>query len=864
MKGAFPLPSPEADSRGGVLSISLLRPLSHNRLLNSIPHTARRIVVAGPAFAPMKWTPLHIDVVNAVQKWPVPERPSVIAGPTEPHVSWASIVSGKARGPPYAETTPPPVPRVPAHESSYMNLLEHLFSDRLDISNDPLLVPVKGEVATKPEFALGRVKAQTERRDRLVHSVQTLLQSTVDLPSEVQVLLAKWLRVRDDGIKSRQVGDAIIKRLEEVSGDDARRLLSLKKHFALPSRWIIGSDAWSYDLGASGFHHLVSSGLNVNILLLDTNPYSERAKADPTRRKKDAGLYAMNHGDVYVASIAVYSSYSQCLQALSEADAYAGPSVVLAHLPYTSESDSALKILQETKTAVDTGYWPLYRWNPNKDVKGQEPFSLDSAAIKADLQTFLDRNNHLSQLTRSTPAFASELVTSLGQTLLDARIEKARTAYDALLSAMQSSAPPLLVLYASDGGVAEKMAKRLANRGTSRGLHVRVQTFDSYSIDALMDEGRKGVTVAFITSTAGQGEAPQNGRELLKAFNARVVKEEKPFADLNLDGDAPVGLKFAVFGLGDSKYWPRPEDKGYYNKPGRDVDARLEQLGATRVINLGLGDDQDADGPQTGYKTWEPLLWQVLGVSGVEVTEAEPEPITNENIKAASNYLRGTIAEGLADTTTGALAPSDGQLTKFHGIYEQDDRDIRDARKETGLEPAYAFMIRVRMPGGVCQPAQWLAMDRIADEHGNGTFKITTRQTFQFHGVIKRHLKPSIQAINRVLLDTIAACGDVNRYAFIAQSRGQQFVMPYSRNIVVSSNPNLSHLHKQTYDYAKSISEHLLPCTTAYHEIWMDKKLVAGDAIKDFEPLYGDYYLPRKVCATHLLIILPCAYLRLH
>ena len=160
---------------------------------------------------------------------------------------------------------------------------------------------------------------------------------------------------------------------------------------------------------------------------------------------------------------------------------------------------------------------------------------------------------------------------------------------------------------------------------------------------------------------------------------------------------------------------------------------------------------------------WEPLLWKALGVDSIEVYEAEPEPITNEHIKAASGYLRGTIAEGLEDFSTGALVPSDGQLTKFHGIYQQDDRDIRDERQAEGVEPAYSFMIRVRMPGGVCKSNQWLDMDQIADEHGSGTFKITTRQTFQFHGVIKKHLKPSIQAINRSLLDTLAACGDVNR-----------------------------------------------------------------------------------------------------
>ncbi|EMD30277.1 hypothetical protein CERSUDRAFT_146049, partial [Gelatoporia subvermispora B] len=137
-------------------------------------------------------------------------------------------------------------------------------------------------------------------------------------------------------------------------------------------------------------------------------------------------------------------------------------------------------------------------------------------------------------------------------------------------------------------------------------------------------------------------------------------------------------------------------------------------------------------------------------------------------------------------------------------------------------------MIRVRMPGGVCKPDQWFMMDQIADEHGNGTFKITTRQTFQFHGVIKRHLKSAIQDINRALLDTLAACGDVNR------------------NVIVSAIPSLSKLHAQVYEFAKRVSERLLPRTTAYHEIWLDKKLVAGDALKDVEPLYGEFYLPRK------------------
>ena len=180
-------------------------------------------------------------------------------------------------------------------------------------------------------------------------------------------------------------------------------------------------------------------------------------------------------------------------------------------------------------------------------------------------------------------------------------------------------------------------------------------------------------------------------------------------------------------------------------------------------MKLVLGDDQNADGPETGYTFWEPKIWKALGIDNVEVQEAEPEPITNEHIEAASQYLRGTIIQGLVDNTTGALSPTDAQLTKFHGVYQQNDRDVRDERQAQGVEPASASMIRVRMSGGVCGPQQSLPIDQIADEHGNGTFKITTRQTFQFHGMIKRRLKPAIQDINLALLDTLAACGDVNR-----------------------------------------------------------------------------------------------------
>ena len=202
----------------------------------------------------------------------------------------------------------------------------------------------------------------------------------------------------------------------------------------------------------------------------------------------------------------------------------------------------------------------------------------------------------------------------------------------------------------------------------------------------------------------------------------------------------------------------------------------------------------------------------------------KPSPV--EEIKARSDYLRGTINAGLSDGATGALAEDDTQLSKFHGFYQQDDRDLRADRARQKLEPAHSFMIRVRVPGGIATPAQWLEMDRLAREYGNNTLRLTTRQAFQFHGVIKQDLKPTIAAINESLLDTIAACGDVNR------------------NVMCTPLPEKSSIHKVAYEAAQAISTHLTPNTTAYHEIWLDKKRVAGS--NDHEPIYGATYLPRK------------------
>lgn len=199
-----------------------------------------------------------------------------------------------------------------------------------------------------------------------------------------------------------------------------------------------------------------------------------------------------------------------------------------------------------------------------------------------------------------------------------------------------------------------------------------------------------------------------------------------------------------------------------------------------------------------------------------------------EHIKEKSNYLRGTLKESILDDTTGALLGDDTSIIKFHGSYQQTDRDLDAERKKQKLEPLYSFMIRVRVPGGIALPSQYLQMDRLSDWYGNGTIKVTTRQAFQLHGVLKRNLKTTMRKINHSLMDSIAACGDVNR------------------NVMCNPNPYESPVHQEVYETARLMSTHFTPQTKAYYEIWLNDDLHYSSPQEDEEPIYGKTYLPRK------------------
>ena len=210
----------------------------------------------------------------------------------------------------------------------------------------------------------------------------------------------------------------------------------------------------------------------------------------------------------------------------------------------------------------------------------------------------------------------------------------------------------------------------------------------------------------------------------------------------------------------------------------------------------------------------------------VHVLDGPPSDV--EVIKIESDYLRGNLIETMEDSISAGIPDDDNRLMKFHGSYLQDDRDLRIERQRQKLEPAYQFMIRVRTPAGFATPKQWLVMDELAHKYGNGTLKLTTRQAFQMHGILKWNMKKNIQEMNDALLDSVAACGDVNR------------------NVMCSPNSDLSSVHEEVYEWSKRLSLDLLPQTTAYHEIWLDEEKVVDTTGEEVEPIYGATYLPRK------------------
>ncbi|CCU74357.1 hypothetical protein BGHDH14_bgh06251 [Blumeria hordei DH14] len=602
--------------KAGIVKVRLYRPWLGSKLITAIPTSVKRIAVLEQIrHKTTKWGSLLLDLLTTLKSGPsggvdtiVRYQLGYIAPSTVRQALLGVFQNLNSRNPvqnlevgshsgPIQDQNSYQTSQ-PNLEAAYMKILEQVFGKRLYIANNKYVQNVQNVGITSltmqsPEFGFGALVARKRHRQRFIKEVEKAIISSEFNDDSTKTWLAKWTPNTPE-----EVIDEILIRLEADGSSLSRSLLADKGLFVNETFWLIGSDAWAYDFGNSGIHHVITSGQNINMLIIDSTPYCPRVADDAERRKKDIGAYAMNHGNTYVASCAVYSSYTQVLQAMIEADKFDGPSVILAYLPYFKEEDSPLVVLQETKKAVSNGYWPLYRWKPGNESNDAANFSLDSEFIKQEIKEFLDQNNHLTLLTKMNTEISSAIAKDCGIEIRDSQIKRAKDAYQKLLEDIMGA--PLTILFCSDSENADKLAKRLGNRGKSRGLKTAIRLMEYYAVDELPREEN----IVFITSTTGQGEFPPSSRVFWDSIR------EATHLDLS-------SVKYSVFALGDSQYWPSPEDKHYYNKAGKDLDMILMGFGAKPLTNIDL-------------------LWQALNVDKVGGLPEDPPSNINEDVKSTS------------------------------------------------------------------------------------------------------------------------------------------------------------------------------------------------------------------------------------
>jgi pyruvate/2-oxoacid:ferredoxin oxidoreductase beta subunit/flavodoxin len=369
-------------------------------------------------------------------------------------------------------------------------------------------------------------------------------------------------------------------------------------------RWIAGGDGWAYDIGYGGLDHVEAFEANdVNVLVVDTEMYSntggQQSKATPKgaavkfamggkqQAKKNIGEIFMTYEHVYVASVAL-AYPAQVLQAFVEADRHNGPSIIIAYAPCIQHAvtpNGLNDMIDESKFAVDSGYWPLYRFNPELVHEDKNPFVLDCKKLRHSVYQFLKRERRFMNLQKNNPEIAAELFAQMNQDVLhrmDHLLEYASgyKAFD------HPDDAPVKVLFASETGNAAHMARDFAAACTL--------SHDADAMDDMEVDDIDGKQTMFFIATCGQGAMPQNGRQFLQELCDRT----EPFQE---------GTTFSIMGLGDSSYY-------FYCKAAKDVETRMLELGAKTLLDMGMGDDADEGGKDTGLYQWLDKVWPALGV----------------------------------------------------------------------------------------------------------------------------------------------------------------------------------------------------------------------------------------------------------
>lgn len=469
------------------------------------------------------------------------------------------------------------------------------------------------------EYGLGMFSAMQHRREKLVGCVQEYVQhfNSIDAKNQTQpqreltLLLMDWLAVRDEkSDRCTLLFDRMKPHLKEMLHNDGSNsyvdvlvanIWSERDMFPKVSQWICGGDGWAYDIGFGGLDHVQAFQANdVNVLVVDTEMYSntggQQSKATPAgasvkfamggkqQKKKSLGEIFMTYEHVYVASISLHDQ-AQTLQALLEADQHNGPSIVIAYAPCIQQGvrpDGLNDMFEECKFAVESGYWPLYRFKPSLVDEGQNPFILDCKKLRKDVASFLQRESRFVNLRKTNAKVADVLWQHMNQDVHH-RMEHLRQLAEGYNMHHDDEAP-VMTLFASETGTAARIARDFA---AACPLSSTASALDDVDVEDV-----NGKTVVFFVATCGQGAMPQNGKQ----FMSDLVKRTEPFTE---------GTNFLVFGLGDSSYY-------FFAKAAKDVEERMLALGAKCALDMGLGDDAAEEGMELGLHGWLDTVWPAL------------------------------------------------------------------------------------------------------------------------------------------------------------------------------------------------------------------------------------------------------------
>jgi homodimeric pyruvate:ferredoxin (flavodoxin) oxidoreductase len=608
-------------------------------------------------------------------------------------------------------------------ETPYVKLLTQLFGERVVIANAtgcssiwggtaglaPYTTNAKGQgpawgnslFEDNAEFGFGIAVANTQKRARLISTVKQAVEQKV-ADEKLMKLLAQWLKDVNAGDKIMKYLDDIVNALAEQHSKNAllEQIYSMKDMLPNISQWIIGGDGWANDIGFGGLDHVIASGQNVNILVLDTEMYSNTggqasksthmssvakfALGGKQQNKKNLTDMAMTYGNVYVATVS-HGNMAQCVKAFVEAESYNGPSLIVGYAPCIEHGMRAgmARMVQESESAIATGYWPLYRFDPRLSAEGKNPFQLDSKRIKGNLQEFLDKQNRYVNLKKNNPKGAEALKVAMSDNI-SSRFNRYRRMNETAKAAAAASPSGnhVTILYGSETGNSEGVAKELATDFERREYSAHVQALDDIDVADLETMG----FVVIVISTCGQGAFPRNSQLFWQE-----LQRERP-------ADSLKNLRYAVFGLGDSTYY-------FYCHTAKLIDARLSALGAKRVLPLGTGDDGDEDQFHTGFNAWTPRVWSELKTKtpeeslftpslAVELTPNAALPVNFHWAKSTPvSSITGAVRITPADHTRNFITirwKSDMpyQVGDSLGIFPENDRPaVEEFLKYYGLNP---------------------------------------------------------------------------------------------------------------------------------------------------------------------------------